>query len=407
MHDPTSKPFVPSIEVSPDNPCPFLRGLVGEGFVAGGTVPLNTLSQSIGVRAARPGLGSLGRGSRLADRHRSPTAPPYPKSICSGAQLDALRSGPLDKLGAGSRILGATAWSTRTRSRALRASAGLHRSGLGGASAASTPPKSPTYMRDELQARRQRRALVLPDADEVRMAGPAEDHRQGQGKDRYLSVADVRTLFEQRNFPLASASGSSRSRCCRLRAQVSLGARHRAAALLFAAALDRSVAVAEFPNQVRAMLPQKGIRGGCCRRPCRRLPETTAAYWLEQNWSLEDRYWFHHASQGTATFPVPYDWFMALEQPTLHLFSGAGMLKDSAYLERFGFIPSPQSIQTDETTLRRFRLCQRLRDDAGRRPVRPLEDAGRECRRTAGRLCADDRRRSIPRPAAARRTRSG
>ncbi|MGY4482909.1 hypothetical protein ACVWWR_002100 [Bradyrhizobium sp. LM3.2] len=30
------------------------------------------------------------------------------------------------------------------------------------------------------------------------------------------------------------------------------------------------------------------------------------------------------------------------------------MMTDSAYLERFGFIPSPQSIQTDAASLRRF-----------------------------------------------------
>src|SRR5580765_2583014 len=42
------------------------------------------------------------------------------------------------------------------------------------------------------------------------------------------------------------------------------------------------------------------------------LPAATkpaTVYWLDQNWTARDRYWFHHASQGTATFPVPYDWF--------------------------------------------------------------------------------------------------
>ena len=51
---------------------------------------------------------------------------------------------------------------------------------------------------------------------------------------------------------------------------------------------------------------------------------------------------------------MPYAWFVALEQPGLHLFTRPGMVKDSPYLERFGFIPSPQTIHTDETTLRRF-----------------------------------------------------
>ena len=79
-----------------------------------------------------------------------------------------------------------------------------------------------------------------------------------------------------------------------------------------------------------------------------------AAYWLDQNWSTEDRFWFHHASQGTATFPVPYAWYVALEQPGIHLFTRPGMLAGSAYLERFGFIPSPKTVRTDAGALRRF-----------------------------------------------------
>ena len=83
-----------------------------------------------------------------------------------------------------------------------------------------------------------------------------------------------------------------------------------------------------------------------------------AAHWLDQNWSTEDRFWFHHASQGTATFPVPYAWFVALEQPGIHLFTRPGMLADSAYLERFGFIPSPKSVRTDAEHPAPFWLCE-------------------------------------------------
>jgi hypothetical protein len=65
------------------------------------------------------------------------------------------------------------------------------------------------------------------------------------------------------------------------------------------------------------------------------------AYWLPQNWSAQERYWFHHTSQGTTTFPVPYVWFLALERPELSL-SHRG-LRDDDYLRRLGFIPSPSS----------------------------------------------------------------
>ncbi|MBB4383500.1 cytochrome c [Bradyrhizobium sp. SBR1B] len=74
------------------------------------------------------------------------------------------------------------------------------------------------------------------------------------------------------------------------------------------------------------------------------LPEPSkieSAYWLPQNWSARQRYWFHHTSQGTATIPVPYQWFLALERPELS-FSYTS-LTDENYLRRLGFIPSPGS----------------------------------------------------------------
>jgi hypothetical protein len=60
--------------------------------------------------------------------------------------------------------------------------------------------------------------------------------------------------------------------------------------------------------------------------------------WLEQKWTAEQRDWFHHADQGTQTFGIPYEWFIALEQPSLSL-GTPGLLSDPAYLDRYGFIP--------------------------------------------------------------------
>ena len=61
---------------------------------------------------------------------------------------------------------------------------------------------------------------------------------------------------------------------------------------------------------------------------------------LDQAWSASQRHWFHHAPQGTATFGVPYEWFMALPAPEI---GSPGLLSDTAYLGRFGFIASPAS----------------------------------------------------------------
>jgi hypothetical protein len=66
---------------------------------------------------------------------------------------------------------------------------------------------------------------------------------------------------------------------------------------------------------------------------------TSKVVWLEQNWTPAQREWFYHADQGTQTFGIPYEWFVALEQPTISL-SNPGLLSDATYLDRYGFIAS-------------------------------------------------------------------
>jgi hypothetical protein len=80
-------------------------------------------------------------------------------------------------------------------------------------------------------------------------------------------------------------------------------------------------------------------------------PATTIGrvLWTEQNWSAGARYWFHHTPQGTATFPVPYDWLVELERPELWLFSNRPLLRDETYLRRFGFIPSTRLARSQAT----------------------------------------------------------
>ena len=72
-------------------------------------------------------------------------------------------------------------------------------------------------------------------------------------------------------------------------------------------------------------------------------PAQRENHWADQGWSNAERQWYHHASQGTNTFGLPYEWFKALEQPELSL-SEAGLFSDQNYLSRMGFIPSPVSL---------------------------------------------------------------
>lgn len=64
--------------------------------------------------------------------------------------------------------------------------------------------------------------------------------------------------------------------------------------------------------------------------------------WLDQSWTPQERQWYHHANQGTATLPIPYAWFLALERPEFSILE-TGLLRDDDYLSRFGFLPSPRS----------------------------------------------------------------
>lgn len=69
---------------------------------------------------------------------------------------------------------------------------------------------------------------------------------------------------------------------------------------------------------------------------------------LSQNWDADTIETFHFISQGPETLPLPYDWLLALEQPEA---SPLGLLwpgrepafAEPAYLQRYGFIPSPAS----------------------------------------------------------------
>ncbi len=354
MNDPgtsRTKPFDPSIDVSKDNPCPFLRGLVGEGFVDGGTVPLGTLSQTIANASGETGLMKwLARVQVRGVALIANGAGHILKSIWSGAELDALRGGPLDKHGAGSRILSVEGHVNEDEIARLASFGRDYPNPSGGVERGLNASEIDIFMRDNLKRAGDSARWYYPLLMKFEWPVLLKIMGKGTGDDRYLGVAEVRTLFNERRFPerinQRLVSQPPLSLCQRTLRLVG-----KLAVLAIALILTAIVAVAEFPNQVRAIIP---ATAQIIPPPLPKLRETTAAYWLEQNWSLQDRHWFHHVSQGTATFPVPYAWFMALEQPRLHLFSRPGMMKDSGYLERYGFIPSPQSINTDATTLRRF-----------------------------------------------------
>ena len=171
-----------------------------------------------------------------------------------------------------------------------------------------------------------------------------------EGKHRYLSVPEVTTLFVERRLPDRIVERLT-ALPARAPARGPLRKVLKVAVWVIAVAGALLVAIAEFPDQIGKVVPPLAE---LLPPPLPDSAPARQAHWLDQDWSTQDRHWFHHASQGTATFPVPYAWFLALEQPGIHLFTKPGLLSDSTYLERFGFLPSPKSIDVDEASLVRF-----------------------------------------------------
>jgi hypothetical protein len=95
--------------------------------------------------------------------------------------------------------------------------------------------------------------------------------------------------------------------------------------------------------------------------------------WADQNWSADQRNWFHHADQGTQTFGIPYEWFMALEQPG-RLLSSAKLLSDQAYLDRFGFIPDYADANTTKLPVG-FARGREILDASGQALLNPQTQA--------------------------------
>ena len=345
----------PQIPVSPNNPCPFLRGLVAGGYVGGHIVPLPKLTATIESASGTKGLkqkfvGMETYGVALSANGWSPLR--LIKSWWSGAVLDELRNGPLDKHGAGSRILEVDGQVDESEIARLAEFGSDYANPDGGTERGLNSKQITTYMNANFErAKGNQRAIYR-----LFMQGEwpvlLNILGKGQGDNRYLSVAEVRTLFVERKFPARIVTRLAQplpvpSRLARIT--------NRAVCAVGALGLLLLLAITQFPDQLRSLLAilpgQAGQLAQLLPPPLPDMPAVKTARWLDQNWSTDDRHWFHHATQGTKTFPVPYAWFVALEQPRIHLFATPGLLSDTDYLERFGFIPDAKTVQTDKATL--------------------------------------------------------
>lgn len=192
------------IPVSPNNPCPFLRALVANGYVGGHVVPLSQLAEMIGLASGE--TGSAQNQVRLKAKMVAVIANGLGplsvlKSATSGAVLDELRDGPLDKHGGGSRILDVDAKVHEDEIARLAGFGKDRKDPSGGVERGLTAKEIDTFMK----------ANIKRDGDAARWYYPMlmkgewpvllKILGKGEGEERYLSVAEVRTLFVEKRLP--------------------------------------------------------------------------------------------------------------------------------------------------------------------------------------------------------------
>jgi hypothetical protein len=190
--------------VSGNNPCPFLRALVSAGTLSDDREPLGKAADVV-ARTARAGDGApvlptaaiVGIG--LVANGLGPLA--LFDTMTHGLRLNALRGGPLDKKGAGSRILDSHGDVDAKELKRLRgfATEKVHTEGSSELGLGLTELR--TYMDANFERAAGRRRLM----DRTLMIGEWPVLLKVMGKEgstgRYLSLRDVEDLFTQRRLP--------------------------------------------------------------------------------------------------------------------------------------------------------------------------------------------------------------
>jgi len=191
-------PDTPPVAVSPNNPCPFLRALVANGYVGGHIVPRSKLAETIVLASGKKGLEEL--GAKMETYGVTFVANGF-KFNSAGLVLDELRDGPLDKHGAGSRILGVDAQVHMDEIDRLASFGHDCRDPSGGTERGLTAKEIDTFMSANLERAGDQARWYYPAMMKGEWPVLLDILGKGEGDARYLSVAEVRTLFVERRLP--------------------------------------------------------------------------------------------------------------------------------------------------------------------------------------------------------------
>jgi hypothetical protein len=195
-------PDTSQVAVSPNNPCPFLRALVANNYVGGHIVPLSKLRGVIEAASGKQGMEKTKAGiaayliALIANGFAH-----VPASAMSGAVLDELRNGPLDKHGAGSRVLGVDAQVHMDEIDRLANFGHDCRDPSGGTERGLTAKEIDSFMAANLKRAGDQAHWSYPLMMKGEWPVLLDILGKGEGDQKYLSVAEVRTLFVDRRLP--------------------------------------------------------------------------------------------------------------------------------------------------------------------------------------------------------------
>ena len=190
--------------VSANNPCPFLRALVSSGKLADDREPLAKVAAVVAATAhAGDGRPELPRTAIFAIASVANGLGPLSlfDAQWHGLQLNALRGGPLDKKGAGSRILNARGAIDAKEVSRLRGFANEKQNDDGSSEPGLGLAELRAYMDANLARAAGRRRII----DRTLMLGEWPVLLKVMGKEgpggRYLALQDVIDLFKDRVLP--------------------------------------------------------------------------------------------------------------------------------------------------------------------------------------------------------------
>ena len=190
--------------VSANNPCPFLRALVASGKLSDGREPLAKVAAVVAATArAGDGHPVLPRTAIFAIAAVANGLGPLAlvEAQWHGLQLNALRGGPLDKKGAGSRILNVRGAIDAKEVSRLRDFASEKQNHDGSSELGLALPELRAYMDANFARAAGRRRSI----DRTLRIGEWPVLLRVMGKEgrggRYLGLQDVIDLFKKRSLP--------------------------------------------------------------------------------------------------------------------------------------------------------------------------------------------------------------